>query len=291
MKGSEKVMHDIYYITDIHGCYDLYRAAMNYCNEQDPEAMIIFGGDACDRGSAGYSIMKELLDNPKVTYLKGNHEDMFARAAFGLAKNYNGPYTESYARNYLFECADYDTWVYNCICNGGSQTLIDWIVDGMPRNILNRIYNLPLTMQYKNLDFCHAGGDPKVYSRVADDEYDDVPVEKEDAEMMLWDRNWLGFGWYPNRVCIFGHTPTPYLPAKYYGQDKSICNAHPCKYVGMIDERLTGYRLDMDTGAFASGKLYVLNCLTMRAQGFYDKDVNSNEIKDHKIEKIEVVQF
>ncbi len=74
-------MHDIFFFTDIHGMYDLYRAIMNYCNEQDPEAMIIFGGDACDRGRHGYKIMKELLDNPYVVYLRGNHEEMFCNAA------------------------------------------------------------------------------------------------------------------------------------------------------------------------------------------------------------------
>lgn len=284
-------MHDIFFFTDVHGCYDLYRAVMNYCNEQDPEAMIIFGGDACDRGSSGYKIMKELLDNPYVVYLKGNHEDMFVHAAMSIKKNYDWPYTEPYASDFVFECINYDNWIYNCVHNGGAQTLIDWIVDGMPINFVHRINNLPLTVQYENLDFCHAGGDPKVYKRVVDNEYDEVLVDKEDAEIMLWDRNWLGFGWYPNRICVFGHTPTPYLPAKYYGQDKSTVNAHPCKYVGMIDDRLTGYRLDMDTGTPYSGKLYVLNCLTMKTQGFYDKDINEKEIHKHDVEKIEVIQF
>lgn len=82
-------MHDIFYFTDIHGMYDLYRAIMDYCNEQDPEAMIIFGGDACDRGKDGYKIMKELLDNPQVLYLKGNHEDLFVHAAWYLMREYH----------------------------------------------------------------------------------------------------------------------------------------------------------------------------------------------------------
>ena len=28
-------MHDIFYFTDIHGMYDLYKAIINYCNEQE----------------------------------------------------------------------------------------------------------------------------------------------------------------------------------------------------------------------------------------------------------------
>ena len=98
-------------------------------------------------------------------------------------------------------------------------------------------------------------------------------------------------GWAPDRTCIFGHTPTPYLAAKYYGQDKSLNNAHPCAYHAMLDNKWTGRKIDMDTGAFASGRLYVLNCLTMQAQGFRDTDLGNDEIHVHDIEKIEVIQF
>ena len=287
-------MHDIFYFTDVHGMYDLYRAIMDYCNEQDPEAMIIFGGDAIDRGPQGYRIMKELLDNPKVAYLKGNHEDMFVRAADIIHKEYHGNYSRENIENFLYNCNMHDygfASVQDVIFNGGWNTLRDWMLDGAPMNIVTQIRNLPLTAQYENLDFCHAGGDPKAYIRAAKAEYDENFVDKEDAENLIWDRNWLGFGWIPTRTCIFGHTPTPHLPAKYYGQDKATAHAHPCKYVGMIDERLTGHRIDMDTGAFASGRLYVLNCLTMKVVGFKDNDFKDDEIRKHEIEKIEVIQF
>ena len=287
-------MHDIFFFTDVHGCYDLYRAAIDYCLEKDPEAMIIFGGDACDRGPDGYKIMKELLDNPQVVYLKGNHEDMFVQAADVIHKDYRDGLTRQQIEDYLYVCSSCNDGfisIQDAVYNGGWSTLRDWMLDGAPMDFVDRIRNLPLTAQYEDLDFCHAGGDPKIYMRVTKNEYDTTLVGKEDKDNMIWDRNWLGFGWIPGRTCIFGHTPTPHLPAKYYGQDKAVARAHPCKYIGMIDERLTGYRLNMDTGAFASGRLYVLNCLTMQAQGFYDTDNANDEIRKHNIEKIEVIQF
>ena len=287
-------MHDVFYFTDVHGCYSLFHAAMDFCMKQDPECMIIFGGDACDRGRDGYKIMKELLDNPQVVYLKGNHEDMFVHAAWFIKRDYKGKLDEDSIWEYLYhaEISDfYSTEIQNCIYNGGFHTLQDWMLDGMPMNFVDKINHLPLTLSYEGIDFCHAGGDPKVFKRVADNEYNAITPDKEDAEMVVWDRNWLGFGWTPNRICIFGHTPTPYIAAKYYGQNKSIAKAHPCKYVGMIDPRLSGYRLDMDTGAVASGRLYVLNCLTMKAYGFHDADIGNNEIQNHSIEQFEVIQF
>ena len=97
-------MHDIFYFTDVHGCYDLYRAAIDYCFKQDPECMIVYGGDACDRGTSGYQIMKELLDNPRVVYLKGNHEDLFVRAAQFIARDYDGAINSDEIWNYLYNC-------------------------------------------------------------------------------------------------------------------------------------------------------------------------------------------
>lgn len=288
-------MHDIFYFTDVHGQYDLFHAAMEFCKEQDPECMIVYGGDACDRGPYGYKIMKELLDTPNVVYLKGNHEDMFVHAAWLLKRSYTGPLQSLDIRNYLYSCYIedfYSSEIRLCIHNGGMETLTDWMMDGMPMEFVDRINNLPLTISYETLDFCHAGGDPKIFAKVSTNEYHEEWVDADDQQMILWDRNWLGFGWMPGRTCVFGHTPTPYLPAKYYGQDKALIHAHPCKYVSQLDTRLTGARLAMDTGAIASNRLYVLNCLTMKAYGFKLKaDMSNEENPAMQVEQFEIIQF
>ena len=51
----------------------------------------------------------------------------------------------------------------------------------------------------------------------------------------------------------------------------------------MLDPDMTGDKIDMDTGAAFLGRAYVLNVLTMKAQGF--------EIKDNGVEKIEMIKF
>lgn len=287
-------MHDVFYFTDVHGMYDLYRAAMNYCHEQDPEATIIFGGDACDRGHDGYKIMHELLDNPYVIYLKGNHEDMFVKAAQFIKKDYTDKIEENIITNYLYSLQLRDFYgfaVQDCLYNGGFSTLKAWMLDGMPEDFIDDIRALPLTFSYNNLDFCHAGGDYQFFSAVADAEYNNEIPDKEDAENVIWDRNYLGFGWKPDRIAVFGHTPVFHLPSKYYGKDKSYAGAHPCKYLGNIDERLTGEKIDMDVGTVISGKLYVLNCLTMKVQGFKDIDLENDQKENHTIEQIEEIQM
>lgn len=287
-------MHDVFYFTDIHGCYHLFQAVMDFCMKQDPECMIIFGGDACDRGKDGYRIMKELLNNPQVLYLKGNHEDMFVHAAWELEYNYKLPLDATHIWKFLYDVA-YDeiplAGVKHSLINGGLDTLFDWMMDGMPLHFVDKIQHLPLTFSIDKLDFCHAGGDYKIFKRVADDEYNVEIPDKDDMTHVLWDRVCLGLGWKTGRTCIFGHTPTPHLAAKYYGRDKSTKNVHPCAYIAALDDKRVGRKIDMDTGAFASGKLYVLNCLTMQAYGFKDTDFENKEIRNHDIEQFEVIQF
>ena len=141
-------MHDVFYFTDIHGQRKLFDAIMNYCYEQDDEAMIIFGGDAIDRGEDGYAIMKELLDNPYVVYLKGNHKDMFTKAAREIKQmfNFENP-TKENIRKCLNACKHFDykyAAIQNSLYNGGLSTLTNWILDGMSMDIIERKERLRL---------------------------------------------------------------------------------------------------------------------------------------------------
>ena len=287
-------MHDWYAMSDVHGNYSLFKAAIQYCEREDPEYSLVFMGDACDRGPDGYRIMRELLDNPQVVYLKGNHEDMFAKAARFIINDYKGPNDLEAFSSYLNSLCVRDYYasqVVDCIGNGGRPTLKAWFADGMSNEFVSRIDKLPLTFSTDTMDFCHAGANYNTFSRVADDEYEDEIPDVEDAWELLWDRNYLGAGWKSNRICVYGHTPVYHLAAKYYGQDKSKANAHPCLYTGLLDDRWTGKKLNMDVGTYSNGKLYVLNCITMQAQGFKDTDFENDEIKKHDVEEIEIIQL
>ena len=271
-------MHDIFFFTDIHGCRPLFDAIMNYCKTQDPECSIIFGGDACDRGEDGYRIMKKLLADPQVSYLKGNHEDIFCAAARELKQEYHPytPPTREEAHHFLSCTRGFD-YRYEAIqaslYNGGMSTLTDWIMDGMPMDIVEQLEKLPYTFSYGKLDFCHSGGVYNSFMRVAEKEYSAQPVDKYAAEYLLWSRTSFDIDWKLGRTVVFGHTPTPYLHG--YADCKPCDEAVPIK--------LSTGQLDMDTGAAFTGRAFVLNILTMQAQGF--------ELKNDKVEEIEVIQF
>lgn len=280
-------MHDIFCFTDIHGNKTLFDAIMNFCKEQDDEASIIFCGDACDRGPDGYSIMKELLDNPHVLYLKGNHEDMFVKAAYEIKEKFNFTDSDEAAmRKVLTACRYFDYKYENiqlALNNGGMTTLVEWIKDGMPMDFVERIDQLPLTFSTDTCDFCHAAGVYGTFKEVADAEYYEKEVNEYAYNSLLWSRTAFEYGWAPNRIAIFGHTPIPYLLEDLevkWDENKEI---EPYKYIGTFDPNFIGAKIDMDTGAAFTGIAYVLNVLTMKAQGF--------KLKDNQVEKIEMIQF
>ena len=261
-------VHDVFCFTDVHGMYELYHRAIDYCMAQDPECTIVYLGDACDRGQNGYKIMHELLDNPQVIYLMGNHEDIFCNAAREIKRHFDfSNCTKEQVETTFRRCMAFED-KYASIChslyNGGLPTLIDWITDGMPMDFVERIEKLPLTFSYGNMDFCHAGGVYPAFRRAAEAEFHGDKVDFETKQMLLWDRGSFHMGWAPGRTCIFGHTPTVYLPSMYYGKDKSLANIHPCEYIGTWDERWSGKKICMDTATFFSNRLFVLNCLNIK---------------------------
>ena len=279
-------MHDVFYFTDIHGVRPLFNAIMNYCKEQDDEAMIIFGGDAIDRGPDGYRIMKELLDNPKVIYLMGNHEDMFCKAAREIKQLLRfdlDNLTREEVSGQIYWCRNFDyryCYIQDSLYNGGLETLTDWVMDGMPMDLIERVEKLPLTFVYNNVDFCHAGSTYKCFEEVNEHEYNNEEMPEWETEPLLWSRTSIDIGWEPGRTCIFGHTPTPYLEDYLHGfkfeEDDEITPVLYQRHPG-------GWKLDMDTGAVFTEIAYVLNVLTMKAQGFEN---TNNEIK-----KIKCIQF
>lgn len=280
-------MHNIYFFTDVHGYRPLFDAVIDYCFKEDDEPTIIFGGDAIDRGEDGYSIMKDILANPYIIYLKGNHEDMFVKAAKQIRTDFDFAGC-SVEQIYKMLGACYNTIndkhlaIQLVIHNGGLDTLVDWVVDGMPMDIVERINSLPYTFSYEQYDFCHAGGVYPAFKRVNDCEYNNSTLDERDTDFLLWDRHSFEYGWEPNRVCIHGHTPTRAL-LKFLNRDYHI-PAQPLKYSGDINPRYTGGKIDMDTSVANTETIFVLNVLTQKAQGFELE-------KNGQVRQIETIQL
>ena len=272
-------MHDIFYFTDVHGQLDLFQTMRDWCYKQDPECTIVFGGDACDRGEFGFDIMQAILDDPQMIYIRGNHEDMFIKAARELLANNpdhkNRMHTIQEAED-LIDMESWLHWVRLSLRNGGRSTLKAWLIDGASTKFVDRLEERTcITLAADNgLCFSHAGGTSGAFDRVNKAEYDGELIDRDDEEMMIWDRNYLGSWWDKDKIIIFGHTPTCYLYDYVWDIDRMREDEmRPVAYKPRTKDEETGWHISMDTGMTWTGRGYVLNCLTMHVYGFLDPDV------------------
>lgn len=183
-----------YAISDLHGRKDLWLKANKEIFKEDD--VIYFLGDAADRGPDGWKLIKLLLDDPRVIYIKGNHEDMLIRAIENPRNNLS-----------LLEM------------NGGENTYIKYIYDAEEnqKKYFSKLKELPLLIITQNdsgqiINLSHAGYTP-VYNPTEDD--------------LLWDRSHIKHEWpeEENSIVIHGHTPVRYLIGDKY-EITNYANGH-----------------------------------------------------------------
>lgn len=176
----------MYYIFgDIHGMYEklskLFNKVEKHLTENDE---LIFLGDYIDRGKHSYEVIEFLLEVEKkyrVTFLKGNHEDMF--------------------QNYLN--GDDNNGIY--FTNGGRDTVQSYNNNlkqfDLPES--HKKFFMNLRMDYETDDFIavHAGLNPDI-NNLADQSDEDKLWIRE--SFFLDNKKW------PKTV-VFGHTPTDYI--------------------------------------------------------------------------------
>ena len=63
----------IYVMSDLHGCYEAYKKALDLIQLQ-PEDDLYILGDVCDRGSNPVAILKDMMQRDNVYPLMGNHD-------------------------------------------------------------------------------------------------------------------------------------------------------------------------------------------------------------------------
>ena len=211
-----------------------------------PNDILYFLGDAADRGHDGWTIIKQLIDDKRVIYLKGNHEDLMVKA-IGNSKLSLG--------DYYFN-KDLELWYWN----GGQVTHKELINDNLSKDkkieYLQKIKELPFCCVYHNqigfdILLSHAGCDNM-------EDANEWP-EKD----FLWDRShyliansWLG---KDNEIIIHGHTPIPYLLKDQAYYTKSFKNDIIESYRHGAYWYAQGHKACIDTGVIFTNETVLLN--------------------------------
>ena len=215
-----------YACSDLHGNYELFKKVISYLKADDT---LYFLGDAADRGEDGYQIIKELLSDPRVKYIKGNHEQMFVDASIHTPNT-----TEEDTWDLYFDASDKRSLFFY---NGGYSTWLAWEAEGYPKDIINNIKNLPLFDKYINKNrqtiiLSHSGNIEDIWDRQHFLIIEEIP---EDT------------------FYVHGHTPISYIKKSHQDRDKI-----PYIYNN-------GHKIDIDCGTAQTNTTVLLNLDTLES--------------------------
>lgn len=240
-----------YAVSDLHGRYDLWQGILEFIK---PDDTIYFLGDANDRNSAGWKMIKEIYNHPQFVYLKGNHEDILVHALVEYLDQ--GILSDGY-------------WYRMCMNNGGYQTFYDAIDDPHVWDWIKKIQTLPLEAEIETVEgkvyMCHSGN--KYGNRKA----------------KLWDRE--HFNWpvaLDDSYIVHGHTPTKFLTEEYlYGSDfYDVSTYKKCKVCFYSPDERGGYsKVDIDVGAAWNDYIVLLDLDTFEVIKIYPPIVPELELE------------
>lgn len=244
----------LYVTTDLHGNYALWEQIKNYLQEGD---QLVYLGDAIDRGSRGFEVFMEMLDDDRVIFVKGNHEDIMYDT-FNASK------------------LDRKKWLAHWKQNGGDATL---------KNINQLIKQGRLTAEEK-LDYINQIADLPTYVMCPIEGTDMVFYlthagftpssdfnqlsESQTEHSLLWNRVHIGDQWpekHNNIYIIHGHTPAQVMPQ--YGVKTWSEELGVLPYAN-------GHKINLDLGTPSSGvaALYCLNTQSIVKYFVADADFN-----------------
>lgn len=215
----------IFAIGDIHGRFDLLEA-MHDRILQDIESnppddwRIVYLGDYCDRGPDTRGVIDHLVartqDDARVVTLRGNHDQSFldflgVGDRIRLFERYGG-----------FETAASYGVTADFASPEAAQATKEALVAAMPADHLRFLAKLPLSAEFGDFFFCHAGIRPG------------VPLAEQQPNDLIWIRErFLNDPRLHPRIIVHGHTP-------------------------VTEAEIMPNRVDVDTGAYYSGLLSAL---------------------------------
>jgi serine/threonine protein phosphatase 1 len=179
-----------YVIGDIHGRSDLLDQLMRDMPWDTTRDTIVFLGDLIDRGEDGPGVIERVMQlaagNPNVIVLRGNHEQM------------------------LLDFIDRGDRQWLIPENGGLATLTAYGIKPseilrtsdipIPQSHVDFIRSTPFYYEDEQAIYVHAGLAPGRH-----------PSET-DPKVLIWTRDQEFYQNYFGKLCIFGHTPTSFLP-------------------------------------------------------------------------------
>ena len=241
----------VYSCADLHGMYDLWEQIRDFLQPND---RLIFLGDAIDRGPDGYQIMCEMLSDPRVTYLMGNHEYMMYHALEEIEND--------------MPSDNFHLWMYN----GGEPTYNAWQAAGGHFGIISALKTLPYEIEYLNsfsekIYLCHAGFAPQIGAEPS------YPMSEDEKYDLVWDRTHITCPCSSSDYfVVHGHTPSLNLMSTLNRYSRtSILRQYRTKN-GVVFYG-NDHKIDIDCGSVVTGVTALLDLDSLKTSSFKGEPV------------------
>jgi serine/threonine protein phosphatase 1 len=189
-------------VGDVHGRCAQLQNLLKMLPRDESVDMLVFLGDLIDRGPDAPGCVALVLDlkqnNPEhVVCLRGNHEQMLLDFIEGTSTIWITPVTggertfEQYTGQRLIVSNEKDI-------DGLRQT----IAEKMPLEHLEFMRHTPFFYEDDCAIYVHAGLEKGKHPRDAS------------QQSLLWMRDMEFYKNYSGKLCVFGHTPTAFLPLR-----------------------------------------------------------------------------
>ena len=232
-------MNKTYCFTDLHGEWRLWEQIKNYLDDSD---IVYCLGDCLDRGSKGLEILEDILADPRVIFIRGNHEDEFL-------KFFSNPDKYGY---------------YNWELPPDYKKMNKYSFD-KKQKLLKRLKNTPVKKVYINkqgqeIHLSHAGFNPNL-PYITNDDY-------------LWNRDHIFSSpecfkedKYKNIYIIHGHTPV--ISKSHWG----LTPLEDLTTGVKIKEYGYGHKFCLDLGSFRSYRAALFNLDTLKVEKYFEDEV------------------
>lgn len=225
----------IYAMSDIHGCYDKYRAMLSEIEFKSTDTLFILG-DVIDRGPDGVKILQDMNARSNVFPILGNHEFTAAMCLPWLSQEITSQSLDSLTSGQISALGEW-------IANGGGPTLrsLQQLSQEERQDILEYFQEMELYAEVE------AGGRSFVLTHAAPKNFEpEKPLDSYELQDFLFGRPNLETVCCMDKILVFGHTPTRLLG----GQNRIF---------------RSGFMIDIDCGCvFQGGRLGCLCLDTMK---------------------------
>ncbi len=189
-------------VGDIHGRNAQFTSLLEMLPRDPSEDTLVFLGDLIDRGFDAPGCVEQVFNlcrgNPeRVICLRGNHEQMLLDFIDGMADIWVTPVTGG-ERTY----EQYTGRLLQARTEEELDETRRLIARSVPAEHLNFIRRLPFYHEDEYAIYVHAGLDQGKHPR------DSRP------QALLWLRDMDFYKNYRGKPCVFGHTPTAFLPLR-----------------------------------------------------------------------------